>query len=401
MPARPQTPPVAIRSVRHDPADRPFLVIWEATRACALACVHCRAEAITDRDPAELSTDEATKLMAQVRSFGSPPPIFVITGGDPFERPDLFELVRRGRALGLPVAVSPSGTEKLNRAALADLRDAGATAVSLSIDGASAEVHDGFRQIPGTFDRTLAAWRMAQQVGLKVQVNTTLGVHNLNQLPDLIALVSRQQAMTWSIFLLVPMGRGSDLDTLTPEVVEDVLNVLYDAGDRIPIKTTEGHHFRRVAIQRQILAATGEDPVATLGLGPTYRRLRDGLDGLSVPVARNRRPPMNVNAGNGFAFVSHTGSVHPSGFLPVAAGNIREQSLTEIYRKSELFTSLRDPAALTGTCGKCEFRRVCGGSRSRAYAVSEDPLGDDPLCSYQPGSFGHRNELSLALGGKG
>lgn len=401
MPDSQRNPRSAVRSVRHNPADRPFLVIWEATRACALACVHCRAEAMTDRDPRELSTEEATELMAQVRSFGSPPPIFVITGGDPFERPDLFDLVRRGRDLGLPVAVSPSGTEKLNHTSLTELHKAGATAISLSVDGATAAVHDGFRQVGGTFQRTLDAWQTAQQVGLKVQVNTTLGTHNLDQLPDLIALVSRWQAMTWSIFLLVPMGRGSDLDTLTPQVVEDVLNLLYDAGDRIPIKTTEGHHFRRVAIQRQILAKTGEDPVATLGLGPTYRRLSDELAALALPVTRSRRPPLHVNAGNGFAFVSHTGSVHPSGFLPVAAGNVRDQSLTDIYRKSELFTSLRDPSGLAGRCGQCEFGRVCGGSRSRAYATGGDTLGDDPLCGYLPGSFGHREEVALAVGGRG
>jgi radical SAM protein len=398
MPQPVRTPTAAIRSVHHDPADRPFLVIWEATRACALACVHCRAEAITQRDPRELSTAEAGELMEQVRAFGSPPPIFVITGGDPFERDDLFELVRRGRQLGLPVAVSPSGTAKLTRPALVELQQAGATAISLSVDGATAAVHDGFRKIPGTFDRTLEAWRTAQEMGLKVQVNTTLGVHNLDQLPELIALVAGLRAMTWSIFLMVPMGRGSNLSALSPEVVEDVLNVLYDAGDRIPIKTTEGHHFRRVSIQRQILQLADEDPIAALSLGPTYRRLHDRLRDLAVPVTRRRRAPLNVNAGNGFAFISHLGSVHPSGFLPIAAGNVRDQTLPEIYRQSKLFTSLRDPAALTGRCGRCEFRGVCGGSRSRAYASGGDPLGDDPLCGYQPGSFGHQRELSLALG---
>lgn len=395
--ARPTAAP--LRSVRHDPSDRPFIVIWEATQACALACVHCRASAQMQRDDRELSTDEATGLMREIRSFGTPPPIFVITGGDPFERPDLFELVRRGKEIGLPMAVAPSGTQRLTAQALADLRTAGASVISLSLDGATAQVHDGFRQVPGTFDRTIEAWREAKASGLKVQINTTLGAHNLQQLPELIELVHREQVMTWSVFLLVPVGRGTNLNALDPATVEDVLNVLYDAGDLVPVKTTEGHHFRRVAIQRRILADEGADPVVELGLGETYRNLHARLEELGLPVSRRRRPPLNINAGNGFVFISHTGSVHPSGFLPLGAGNVRTHALTDIYRTSELFTSLRDPQALSGHCGRCEFRSVCGGSRSRAYAVTGDSLASDPLCAYVPGSFGRAGEIAALMTG--
>ncbi|MCR6689417.1 TIGR04053 family radical SAM/SPASM domain-containing protein [Cellulomonas sp.] len=391
-------PTTAVRTVRHDPADRPLLVIWEATRACALSCVHCRAEAQPRRDPRELDTDEATELMRQVASFGRPSPIFVITGGDCFERPDLDELVRRGRDLGLAVAVSPSGTAKLDRAALVRLQEAGVTAMSLSLDGATAQVHDGFRRVPGTFERTVEAWAVARELGMKVQVNSTMSARTVHELPDLAALVRAQGAMTWSAFMLVPMGRGVDLGVLSAQQAEDVMNYLYDLGPYVPVKTTEGHHFRRVSLQRTVLAERGVDHVAALGLGDLYRELteRTAAFGWGEPV-RTRRPPVNVNAGYGFVFVSHVGTVHPSGFLPVSAGDVRVTPLPEIYRTSELFTGLRDATRLQGRCGRCEFARVCGGSRSRGYAASGDPHGEDPLCGYEPGSFPYPQDVEALL----
>ncbi|MBO1751458.1 TIGR04053 family radical SAM/SPASM domain-containing protein [Actinotalea sp. BY-33] len=390
--------PRAVRSVRHDPADRPLLVIWEATRACALACVHCRAEAQPGRHARELDTEEATELMRQVASFGRPSPIFIITGGDPFERPDLTELVRRGRALGLAMAVSPSGTAKLDGAALAGLQEAGVTAISLSLDGATAESHDGFRRVPGTFERTIDAWAQARALGIRVQVNTTISRRTVEQLPQVASLVREQGAMTWSAFMLVPMGRGADLGALSAAEAEDVLNYLYDLGPHVPIKTTEGHHFRRVALQRAVLAQRGVDHVEALGLGGLYADLTARTAALGWgPGDRSRRPPLNVNAGFGFAFVSHVGTVHPSGFLPVAAGDVREQSLPEIYRTSPLFTGLRDPRQRTGRCGACEFAAICGGSRSRAYAMTGDPYATDPLCGYEPGTFPYPEDVAALL----
>ena len=387
-----------VRTVRHDPADRPLLVIWEATRACALSCVHCRAEAHPARDPRELDTDEATELMRQVASFGKPSPIFIITGGDCFERPDLMELVRRGRELGLSMAVSPSGTAKLDRAALVGLQEAGVTAMSLSLDGATAAVHDGFRRVPGTFDRTVAAWETARELGMKVQVNSTMSSRTVHELPELAALVREHGAMTWSAFMLVPMGRGVDLGVLSPQQAEDVMNYLYDLGPYVPVKTTEGHHFRRVNLQRHVLEQRGVDHVSALGLGDLYRELTERTAAFGWGDGdRNRRPPVNVNAGYGFVFVSHTGTVHPSGFLPVSAGDVREQPLPEIYRTSPLFTGLRDEHRLTGRCGECEFGRVCGGSRSRAYATSGDPYAEDPLCGYRPGSFPFADDVTALL----
>jgi radical SAM protein len=384
-----------LRQQRSDPEQRPFIVIWEATRACPLACRHCRASAQPERHPRELTTAEAGTLMEQVASFGHPAPLFVITGGDPFQRPDLFDLVRQGTAAGLAVAVSPSGTPTLTRQALSELREAGARAISLSLDGSSARIHDDFRQVSGVYALTLDAWSAARELGLRVQVNTTVGRHNLMDLPNIAALIHDRGAMTWSAFLLVPTGRGAGLSALAPGEVEDVLNWLYDIGAAVPAKTTEGHHFRRVVLQRQILTDRGIDPVGVLGLGPLYEALRDSpvTRRLLAETVRARRPPMDVNAARGFVFVSHVGTVHPSGFLPMSAGNVRVTPLPEIYRHSDLFRALRDPARLTGRCGVCEFGRVCGGSRSRAFAVSGDPLAEEPWCGYQPGSFSYQSEV--------
>ncbi|MFC5720845.1 TIGR04053 family radical SAM/SPASM domain-containing protein [Streptomyces gamaensis] len=392
-PARP------VRGWRQDVADRPFIVIWESTRACPLACRHCRAEAVPDRDPRELDTAAARELLDQVAAFGRPAPLFVITGGDPFQRPDLLELIRYGRLRGVPVAVAPSGTPTLTPQNLRAVRDAGAIGLSLSLDGSTAALHDSFRGVRGVYRWTLDAWDAARTLGMKVQINTTVTRRNLHDLPDLVALVRERGAMLWSAFFLVPTGRGRQLDPLTPAEAEDVLNFVHDVGLAVPAKTTEAHHFRRVALQRAILGAKGQDPVRVLGLGPLYERLRARSRALAldVPARRARRPPLDVNAGRGFAFVSHTGSVHPSGFLPLGAGSVRERPLTEIYRDSALFTGLREPDRLRGRCGHCEFRTVCGGSRSRAYCVSGDPYAQEPLCAYRPGSFPYQDEVATLL----
>ncbi|MEU8772756.1 TIGR04053 family radical SAM/SPASM domain-containing protein [Streptomyces sp. NPDC048606] len=390
--------PTVVRRPRRPVAERPFLVIWEATRACPLACLHCRAEARTARHPEELDGADARRVMDQVAAFGRPGPLFVITGGDPFQRADLTDLVAHGTALGLRVAVSPSGTPTLTRENLAAVRDAGAVAISLSLDGSTAARHDAFRGVPGVWEWTLAGWRAARDLGLKVQINTTIGRDSLEDLADIAALVRREGAMLWSGFLLVPTGRGGALDPLTADEVEDALHFLYDCGAVMATKTTEGHHFRRVALQRTILDARGERPA----LGPLYGRLTARAASLGLFDGERRavrRPPLDVSSGRGFVFVSHTGEVHPSGFLPLSAGNVRSRPLTEIYRESPLFTSLRDPSLLRGACGACEFKTVCGGSRSRAYGFTGDPLEADPYCAYRPGDFPHRAELRALIEG--
>ncbi|WP_438291817.1 TIGR04053 family radical SAM/SPASM domain-containing protein [Streptomyces sp. HUAS TT7] len=381
-----------VRRPRHAVAERPFIVIWEATRACPLACLHCRAEARPDRDPGELDGGDARRLMDQIAAFGKPGPLFVITGGDPFQRADLNELVAYGTSLGLRVAVSPSGTPTLTRTNLTAVRNAGAVAISLSLDGSTAARHDAFRGVDGVFDWTLDGWRTAHELGLKVQINTTVTRAGLPDLADIAALVKREGAMLWSGFVLVPTGRGAGLEAPAPDEIEDVLHFLHDCGSVIATKTTEGHHFRRVALQRAILARRGEAPEP----GPLHRQLTARasqlgfFEGEGRPV---RRPPMDVSSGRGFVFVSHTGEVHPSGFLPVSAGNVKHHPLADIYRGSALFATLRDPGLLRGKCGRCEFNSVCGGSRSRAYGLTGDVLAADPWCAYEPGSFPYQDDL--------
>lgn len=382
----------------------PFLVIWEVTQACDLACQHCRANAVTEPHPLSLSTGQGEKLLRDVAEFGRPHPLMVFTGGDPFKRADLPHLVRYARELGLHCGVSPSATPLLNKESLGEVAEAGAQVVSLSIDGSHPELHDAFRGVPGSFARTLDGCRWSQELGMKLQINTTLGRYNLHDLVDLAALVYSLKVMTWSVFLLVPTGRGENLDALSAEDIEAVMYFLADVAQCIPLKTTEGHHYKRVLVMRQVTHELGLNPVKSLDLPPLYQQLqqlweeRCQADGI-VPRTAARRQPMHINSGQGFVFVSHLGHVFPSGFLPISAGNVKKQSLPEIYRESPLFQNLREPSKLQGRCGRCEFRQLCGGSRSRAYAVHGDALAEDPSCAYQPGSFPYQRELALALRG--
>lgn len=334
-------------------AERPFLVLWEATRACALACRHCRAEAVPRRDPQELTGEDVRKFLAQVAEAG--PSIFVITGGDPACRPDLPELIGEASRLGLRVALSPSATPRWLRQDLPALREAGLARISLSLDGASEATHDAFRGVPGTWRRTMDALVAAREAGLSVQINTTITRQNLPELPRFREVLTFLEPAMWSVFLVVPVGRAGWEDLPSAEETERLFEQLADWSDEVPfgIKTTEGHHFRRVLRQRGKLR----------GHSPGQQGIADG---------------------RGVVFVSHTGEVFPSGFFPRSAGSVRERSLGEIYREAPLFQELRNPDLLKGKCGRCPFRALCGGSRARALAMTGDYLASDPLCSYQP-----------------
>lgn len=387
--------PHAIRTLNLDLGERPFLVIWEVTRACELVCAHCRADAQHERDPLELTTAEGFALLDDLAAYGPPRPMVVLTGGDPFERPDLEELVAYGTSIGLHVSLSPSVTPLLTAERLVGLRRVGASAVSLSLDGATAATHDGFRGVPGVFDRTRETAVMVKDAGLRLQVNSTVTADNVSELPRLLDIVTEMEAGLWSVFFLVPTGRGVSLDMLPASDVEEVLHWLHEVGDRIAIKATEAPHFRRVALQR----AAVPDPDEVFPPGPLRLALRrdttpwsppmtdTGSPGVAAPP-RPKRPPLDINAGRGFAFVDHHGQAYPSGFLPMPAGSVRVAPFSQIYRESRVFRSLRDPALLKGRCGRCEFREVCGGSRSRAFGVTGDPYAEDPSCVYEPGGGG-------------
>jgi len=386
-----------VRQLRYDVSERPFLVPFETTRACDLACAHCRAEAQSACDPDELSTAEVTGVLDDLAAAGSPRPIVVLTGGDPFKRADLRELIAHGSTLGLAMAVSPSGTPLATEANLASVRVAGAGVVSFSLDGAGPDTHDSFRGVPGSFDLTVAACRAARRVGLRLQVNTTLTADTVDELPETVRLVRDLDAGLWSVFFLVPTGRGRQLGTLGPDEIEDVLHLLAEASSTMALKTTEAPQYRRVLHQR---AAPGAE-AASGERGPLYHRLHDRFHQMlnevpptvtpgsthngGHPGGVSRRAPLAVGDGNGVVFVSHVGEVFPSGFLPLAAGNVRDRPLTELYRTSPLLRSLRDRDRLGGDCGRCEFRHVCGGSRAQAYAATGDPMAADPNCPYRPG----------------
>jgi radical SAM protein with 4Fe4S-binding SPASM domain len=338
-------------------AERPFLVFWEITRACSLACRHCRAEAQPRRHPDELDEGEALRLVEQLAALA--PPMLILTGGDPLMRRDVLSIARRASDFGMRVGLSPSGTQRLMNFDFAAIRDAGIDRISLSLDGASEESHDRFRGVKGTFARTLKAVEMAHDAGLSVQINTTLTRSNLPEFPDFKRLMFQLRPAMWSVFVLVPTGRAGASEVPDPDDLEAVFEDMADLVGKAPfaIKTTEGHHFRRVLAQR----------------GKGGDKGRQGM-----------RSPLGIRDGRGVMFISHTGVVSPSGFLPFDCGNVRDRHPATIYREHPLFVSLRDSDALGGKCGRCEFRKICGGSRARAYGVTGDPFAEDPSCSYQP-----------------
>ncbi len=344
--------------------ERPVLVYWEVTRACDLACRHCRAEAIPEPTPGELDTAEGHRLLEAIAGFGRPLPRLVLTGGDPLKRGDLFELIGAARALGLAVSLTPSVTPNLRAEVVARLAAAGVDSIALSLDGSTAARHDGIRGIPGTFEATLEAARWVRAAGLGLQINTLVAEETVDDLPAIARLVASFDIMRWSCFFLIPVGRGRQLNGLDPTRAERVLRWLLDLSRTAPfaVKATEAMHVRRIAIGRLRRAGWTNEAIARTDVGRGF----------------------GVNDGRGIVFVSAEGRVYPSGFLPLPVGDVRKRDLVSVYREAELLRALRDPDALTGKCGACEFGAVCGGSRARAYAATGDPLAADPLCPYQP-----------------
>lgn len=363
----PPAPPEGTRMAPTSPPDfspasfsqAPMIAIWEATRACDLACRHCRAEAVPGRAAGELTTAEACALLDQARAdFG--PILFVITGGDPLKRPDLEAIVAHGAGLGLSMGLTPSATPLLTPEALRRLRAAGLSRLAISLDGADAATHDAFRGVPGTFARSIPLLEEARRLGLSTQINSSIGRENEAQIAALAGLGAYLGISLWSVFLIVPTGRADAGMLLTAAEHERTYRQLaalaLDPATPFAIKTTAGQPFYRVLEQT--------------------RRRRD------LPPAPRRG--LGVNDGNGFVFISHTGDVCPSGFLPLVCGNIRHRRLAEIYRTHPTFLRLRNPACYAGKCGRCPFQTLCGGSRSRTYALTGDAFGSDPTCVFQP-----------------
>lgn len=356
----------------------PFVVIWETTRACALKCVHCRAEAIDYRNPNELSTRQAFLLLKEIRLFGKP--LVVLTGGDPMRRPDIYEIVEYGDGLGLRIAITPSGTNEVTFEALKDLKESGLARLAVSLDGSTANIHDAFRQVVGSYKWTLRIMRWANELDLSLQINTTITRHNLEDFDNIARVLETFRVSLWSVFFLVPVGRASLSQEPCAWDLEKIFNRMAELSrfSSYQIKSTEAPQYRRVMLQNLRQPKTVPDDSLNEGSFTWSSACRSE----NVP-----RPILPVNDGKGFVFISHTGEIWSSGFLPLSAGNVKKDSLVDVYRNSKIFKTLRDTSKLKGKCGACEYKSVCGGSRARAYAVHGDAMASDPFCVHVPKGY--------------
>jgi radical SAM protein with 4Fe4S-binding SPASM domain len=338
-----------------------MLVFYELTRACDLVCLHCRACAQKLRDPQELGTAQSKKLIDQLSDFIEPP-MLILTGGDPLKRDDIFELIEYAVGSGIDVSITPSATPLVNRDSIRKLRDAGISRMAISVDGADAATHDANRGVAGSFEHSLNVLRIARELGVETQVNTTLTPDNTAQIESMGELFSRLDIALWSVFFLVPVGRATEMERLNADECEAAFARLHTQARSQPfmVKTTEAPHYRRYVIQN------------------TAKRNETASRGFI---------PAGVNDGKGVMFVSHTGEIFPTGFLPIHCGKFPQESIVEVYQNSPRFRLLRDSDQLQGKCGVCEFRNVCGGSRARAFGVTGNPMAEEPDCNYLPLSF--------------
>ncbi|MBE3594909.1 MAG: TIGR04053 family radical SAM/SPASM domain-containing protein [Candidatus Carbobacillus altaicus] len=347
----------------------PLLVFWEVTQACLLQCTHCRADAQFHADPEELTEEEGYALLRDIAELDRP--LLILSGGDPLMRADIFRLTSYAKELGLPVALTPSATPKLTPDKIRQALESGVKSFALSLDASNEKAHDRFRGTPGSYKRTLNALTAMRALGAPVQINTTVSRYNVAMLEEMADLLSGLDIQVWSLFFLVPTGRASQDLMLSAEETEAVFARLYRLEKKVPfiIKTTEAPHYRRF----QLISRTREKGEA---LSTLFTTIEKGI----LPQGRMPR----TRDGNGVLFISHRGDIYPSGFLPIRAGNVRQDKLADIYRHHPLFQTLRDPDQFYGKCSVCEFRKLCGGSRARAYAVTGDVLSAEPTCLYQP-----------------
>ncbi|HZP23057.1 MAG TPA: radical SAM protein [Terriglobales bacterium] len=384
----------------------PRLIFWEVTKGCNLRCIHCRATATELMSPNDLPTGKALNVISQIADFGNP--ILVLSGGEPLYRHDIFQLAEYATSRGLRAALATNGT-MVTKDIAQKIKDSGIKRVSISLDGADATTHDAFRGIPGAFEAAIYGMKNLQQLGVSVQINTTIARHNAHQLPEVLTLARSLGADALHTFLLVPVGCGVDIaaeQMVPPDEYERMLNWFYDQslnGD-IELKATCAPHYFRVLRQRRAAdRMAGRAPAAPPsvshhgGIGPTDMTM-PGSTGISLrpggsPPAGHTGHPGDMNAmtkgclaGTGVCFISHEGEVFPCGYLPALAGDLRKQSFAEIWNDSEVFGMLRDDDNLKGKCGCCEFRHVCMGCRARAFAATGDYLAEEPFCIYQPGT---------------
>jgi radical SAM protein len=357
---------------KRDYSQTPLNIYWEVSQACALACRHCRAEAIPTPHPMELTLEEGCRFLCQIRDFGEPLPQLILTGGDPLQRADLFCLIDEARRLGISISITPAATPALTREVLVRLKEHHVEGLGLSLDGSLPESHDSIRGVAGTFERTLQAIRWAQELQIPLQVNTLVAEETVHEIPAVYDLLKGYSVTRWSLFFLISVGRGKVLQPLSPQEGEELMGWIFEISNSAPfvVATTEAPSFRRVAIERMRAGGLSGDQLKG-GAGSRSFGIRDG---------------------HGIMFVSCTGDIYPAGFLPLVVGNVRKDRLADIYRNAPTFRALHDPKQFAGRCGFCEYNAVCGGSRARAYAATGDPLASDPFCDYEP----HARKLEQA-----
>ncbi len=338
------------------------MVAWEITRRCNLSCIHCRASSEKGPYEGELSTEKGKKLLEEIAAFSKP--VIILTGGEPLLREDLYELAAYGDLLGLRMVLATNGTLVTEKSAK-QMLEAGIQRVSISLDGPDAGSHDAFRQVPGAFAGSLAGIEILKNAGMEFQINTTITSANRHQLSTLMDLAVSLGAVAHHIFLLVPTGRGRDLagQAISPQDYEDTLQDFYSASLTSPLllKATCAPHYYRILRQK---GASGKPPAE--GYSALQAVTRGCLGGIS------------------FCFISHTGQVQPCGYLELNCGDVREAGFETIWKHSDVFQKLRNPESYGGKCGRCEFFRVCGGCRARAYELTGDYLAEEPFCVYEP-----------------
>ncbi|UCH36258.1 MAG: radical SAM protein [Armatimonadota bacterium] len=340
----------------------PRIVAWEITGRCDLACKHCRAAATAEADPQELTPDEALAVVEQLAEAGTR--LLILTGGDPLLRPDWPDLAARATAAGIRVTMAPNGLH-VDAEVAARMRECGIERAAISLDFPTAELHDEFRGVPGAFDAAVRALRLLREAGVECQVNTTISALNVNHLDALIDLALELGAVAFHPFLLVETGRGEALaeQRLTPEQCEEMMlhvrRRAVELQDRLAIKPTDMPHYCRVAAQNPAERGTASAPA---------------LDAMT----------RGCLAGRAFCFISSRGDVCPCGYLPLPAGSVRVTPLARIWRDSAVLRALRDDDMIEGKCGRCEFKRICGGCRARAFAHTGDFMAEEPLCAYLP-----------------
>ena len=355
----------------------PLLIAWEVTRTCNLNCRHCRAAARNEEYPNELTTEQCYRLLDNIASFAKP--IIILTGGEPMLRNDIYDIAGYGNKLGMRMVMAPCGM-LVDDQTVTKMIDSGIQCISISLDGATAESHDGFRRVPGAFATAIAATEAAKRHNLPFQINTTITRHNLDELSEIMNLAERLGAITFNPFLLVPTGRGKELaqQELSPQQYEQALHWLSEQDERtvMQLRVTCAPHYQRIIRQKRSEQARD--------IHKRWEQNQDSLKDRSEK--RHSHQVAGCMGGKSFAFISHTGKVQICGFLEIEAGDVSQNGydFKEIWNNSEYLCSIRDLDSYKGKCGYCEYRRLCGGCRARAYALTGDYLEAEPFCVYEP-----------------